>query len=294
MLIRPMGFFTPQPEDSGSYLLDDYPGAIAAWSICRKLKTDYSGNCIRVSKDDNSTIDSEQDIGFDGDGNLDLSALTTFIGSDYGRVVKVYDQSGNGNDLELAWPHSGITPTVADDPTIINAGTTYEVNDKPAVSNPSDVTMWQTKDPIQDAVVWHFSVQRYDDPQTPVVVYPYAARVDMGNTNQYYMKVKTGASVSYSDVGSSLSVYKNGGSSIADLSINSMGDTFVTSEQTLCVVGDLDFTDVKWDDGMQIRGWNQDYGPNIFYFQEHIFWNSDQAANRAGISDNINTYYAIY
>jgi len=44
----------------------------------RKLRSAYAGSAIRVRR---SSDDTEQDIGFDANGNLDMSALNTFISS---------------------------------------------------------------------------------------------------------------------------------------------------------------------------------------------------------------------
>lgn len=57
-------------------LLDTYPNASAAYSL-RKLRTAYSGSAVRVRR---SIDNTEQDIGFDGSGNLNTSALQTFVG----------------------------------------------------------------------------------------------------------------------------------------------------------------------------------------------------------------------
>jgi hypothetical protein len=75
-------------------LLDNYPGAVAAYSL-RKLDKDYTGDAIRVRRASNNT---EQDIGFDANGDLDTSALATFCSGTDGFVKTWYDQSGNGND----------------------------------------------------------------------------------------------------------------------------------------------------------------------------------------------------
>jgi hypothetical protein len=69
-------------------LLDQYPDAYAAYSL-RKLRSDYSGPAIRVRR---SSDGAEQDIGFTSSGSLDTNALTSFVGSGEGEVVKWYSQ----------------------------------------------------------------------------------------------------------------------------------------------------------------------------------------------------------
>jgi hypothetical protein len=79
-----------------SFLLDDYPGASVAYSL-RKLRSAYSGNCIRVRRTDLT----EQDIGFVGN-QLDTASLLAFVGTgplDNGFITTWYDQSGNLNNV---------------------------------------------------------------------------------------------------------------------------------------------------------------------------------------------------
>ena len=81
-----------QVEDAP--LLDAYGGAHAAYSL-RKLNSDYTGAAIRVTRNSDLT---EQDIGFDSDGNLDIAATDAFYDGSNIQVKIWYDQSGNGND----------------------------------------------------------------------------------------------------------------------------------------------------------------------------------------------------
>lgn len=97
--------FDPIEKDMGSHyktqgmedapLLDAYGGAHAAYSL-RKLNSDYTGAAVRIARDSDL---AEQDIGFDADGNLDTAAAIAFCPSQYGRIKKWYDQSGNDNDI---------------------------------------------------------------------------------------------------------------------------------------------------------------------------------------------------
>lgn len=79
-------------------LLNDYPGAAGAWSV-RQLDNTYTGYAIRVRRASDSTT---QDIGFDANGDLDTSAITSFCTGTQGYVSIIYDQSGNGVDLSQA------------------------------------------------------------------------------------------------------------------------------------------------------------------------------------------------
>lgn len=89
------------------YFLDTHAGAVAAYSL-RKLSSTAT-TAITVENSSGTTAD----IGFDSNGDLDTSALTTHCGSNYGRVSKWWDQSGNGNHMEQT--------TAASRPYIVNA-----------------------------------------------------------------------------------------------------------------------------------------------------------------------------
>ncbi|WP_338644951.1 arabinofuranosidase catalytic domain-containing protein [Flavobacterium sp. KS-LB2] len=75
--------------------MDNTTPATVAYSL-RKLSTSYSGDAIQVRR---STDNTTQDIGFDGNGDLDTAALLTFVGANNGFVTIWYDQSGNARNL---------------------------------------------------------------------------------------------------------------------------------------------------------------------------------------------------
>jgi hypothetical protein len=102
-------------------LLDTYTDAAAAYSV-RLLRSGYTGSAIRVRRSSDNT---EQDIGFDISGNLDESALTTFVGANNGFVVTWYDQSGNGRNATQS--------TAANQPQIVSSGVINKVNSRPSL-----------------------------------------------------------------------------------------------------------------------------------------------------------------
>lgn len=76
------------------YLFDNYSGATMAYSL-RQLDFNYTGAAVKVRRDSD---DTEQDIGFDDYGNLDVVALQAFCSGTDGYVSRWYDQA-NSNDL---------------------------------------------------------------------------------------------------------------------------------------------------------------------------------------------------
>lgn len=79
---------------SAGFLLGTVPSAAFAFSL-RRLRSDYTGACLRVRR---SSDDGELDIGFAGNV-LDETALLDFVGTGDGYVSTWYDQSGNGYDV---------------------------------------------------------------------------------------------------------------------------------------------------------------------------------------------------
>jgi hypothetical protein len=77
-----------------SAVLDSLPASSFAYGL-RKLRTAYSGNAIRVRR---SSDNVETDIGFDGSGNLDTTALLAHCGAGNGFITTWYDQSTNGRN----------------------------------------------------------------------------------------------------------------------------------------------------------------------------------------------------
>jgi hypothetical protein len=69
---------------------------LGVWATKRHVSA-YAGACVRVKRASDSV---EQDIGFAVDGWLDFAAYSAF-GTGNENVVKRYDQSGNGFDLDI-------------------------------------------------------------------------------------------------------------------------------------------------------------------------------------------------
>ncbi|MDA1317237.1 MAG: hypothetical protein O3B87_04395 [bacterium] len=64
----------------------------------RRLRTAYTGSILRILRIRRSSDNTEQDIGYEADGDLDTAAVSAFVGGGSGYIVKWYDQSGNAYD----------------------------------------------------------------------------------------------------------------------------------------------------------------------------------------------------
>lgn len=120
----PIVFVNPASTTPATTLLLDETGlgsAAAAYSV-RKLRSAYSGSCLRVRRSSDST---EQDIGFVSN-TLDTASMESFCGAGDGFVVKWYDQSGNARDI--------LNATAANQPKIVSSGVTLiGPNSKPTI-----------------------------------------------------------------------------------------------------------------------------------------------------------------
>jgi hypothetical protein len=117
-LLRRGGFAGP---------LDSYTTNLAAAYSLRRLLGSYKGSAIRVREDSGNT---EADIGFDSDGNLDTPALLAHCGANSGYVTTWYDQSAASNNATQSEAgrqprivDSGVVETLDGFPTILPDGT---------------------------------------------------------------------------------------------------------------------------------------------------------------------------
>jgi len=106
-------------------LLDTYTGAAAGYST-RRLASSAT-NLMRIRED---AGDTETDIGYDSNNELDTAAIATHCGTANGFVVTWYDQSGNSNNATQS--------TSGSQPQIYNGTSVITQNGKPAVTFNSD------------------------------------------------------------------------------------------------------------------------------------------------------------
>ena len=111
------------------YLLDLVPSASFAFSFRRLASPlNYTGSSVRVRR---SSDNSEADIGFDSRGQLNIAALSSFLGGAVGYVTTMYDQSGNANHA---------IQSVASKQTILYVSS--KSNGKPTLSGSSNTTCY--------------------------------------------------------------------------------------------------------------------------------------------------------
>lgn len=275
-VIRANPFYKAKTSVACSYLLDQYSGATAAYSL-RKLDCDYAGSAIRVRRSSDNT---EQDIGF-VNGNIDSASLKTFVGTggaDDGFVVTWYDQSGNSNDATQS--------TAVNQPLIMDNGIILREGANPTVYFNGGKAFSLTSTLAVNADFSVFGVQARSTTSNSLFIFansgsgePYnALQFTDGNvyftTNSAYVggaDAVTGIRLFSSfRASSTLTLYRNG-ASVSGLSGAVSGST---TYNRIAVRNAVSFAT-----------------GNI---SEAIYFNSDKSASRTGIESNINSYYTIY
>ena len=251
-------------------LLDTYTGAAAAYSV-RKLDKDYTGYAMKVREDSG---DTEADIGFDSNGDLDTSAIATHCGSANGYVVTWYDQSGNSNNATQS--------TVGNQPQIYNGTAVLSENGKPIITTSANAFM-QTP---YDGNALFFSVSKCIDPS----ILGHYDKLSNGNltANQYFFLADQGSGSGNSGIGITLnSARRNGSAYTATSNAGTLYTDF--SSQSLLYLS-LDTT------GLDL---NLGYRPApssfpMWSMQEFIIYPDTSTHTPSDIESDINTYFSIY
>ena len=86
---------------------------VAAYSVSERLRSAYAGPAVRVRRNSDNV---ESRIGFAGSNELDTATLASFCGASDCYLATLYDQSGNGRDLDRSNNqvklYDGVTHTV--------------------------------------------------------------------------------------------------------------------------------------------------------------------------------------
>lgn len=260
-------------------LLDTYSGASAAYSL-RKLRTAYTGYAIRVRRSSDNT---SQDIGFDANGNLDTTAITSFVGAGNGFVSIWYDQSGNNNHANQV--------TQANQPQIISSGNLQLVNSKPSLyfnaTNQSHLVL--TTSLIAEVSNFNTFVGKRANANDKLIGLGGTASSAcygfvLWSDNNYYLQAQYTA-YQYSN---NTDLTNN---QVLLTGMNASGTMSISKNGTI-----LSSTSVALSYIPSIGGIGKQNVSNytLGHLQEIVYYNSDKSTNKTGIESNINTYYSIY
>ena len=254
--------YRPVAAASCSYLLDQYSGAAAAYSL-RKLDCDYAGYAIRVRR---SSDNSEQDIGFTSGGDLDTATLKTFVGANSGFITTWYDQSGYGNNISIS--------TSAYQPTIISSGSVIRVNGKiyPTINGQISIPSLSGKTNLYSFIVHNTSDQMFLHAYWQIygLYFSYVSVLNGGSTNIY---ANYGSPVLYSN--NSLQL------------ISSRNDVYsaMNGNKIICMYGSTQ----SWSSFYMFGYQNYEFSGSV---SEMIFY--ETVSSISGVNNLINSYYNIY
>lgn len=278
---------------ASTFLFDLYPSAVAGYST-RLLRSSYTGKAIRVRRSSDNT---EQDIGFTISGDLDESALTTFVGANNGFITKWYDQSGRGYDMAQT--------SATSQPLIVSSGTINKINNKPSILfDGSNDYVTSTSTALANAFNSSFLLNLVINPNN----------INGGSPLGFNKRIMH----SFLEYSNTLQLVINeGGLDKATSAVGNISATagqFYTLNQTLFTfdtsAGQGLSNNVPKNTGTSPSGnpgpWltetrigacaqnvsiNGPYSGNI---QEVVLHFGNQTSNRTGIANNINSYYTIY
>ena len=254
-------------------ILDDYPGATAAYSL-RKLDKDYTGNAILIRR---SSDGSTQNIGFSGN-DIDEASVNTFCSGTSCTVQTWYDQSGNGNDL---------SSPAANQPTIYASGSIQTSSGKPAFNFDGSNNYFirsglNITQPFSVFITFEeksrTSSNTLFDSESPR-----SSSVVSSSTQQ--ININSGTTVS----GVALTIAPH----IASYVYNGSNSYLYVDGLNRVTNGNPGTNGI----GNLAIGWNIGGNQLVYanmYFQEFIIYPSNQLSNVPNIENNINSYYSIY
>lgn len=266
---------------AANLLLDDYPGATAAYSL-RKLDKDYTGSAIRIR----TAGGSETDIGFDSNGDLNTAAITTFCAGTTCTVATWYDQSGNGNNATQL--------TAANQPTIYTGGAVVAFNNRPAIDFDGSNDFFNTPplDVFSGSFIPNtsFAVFRREATSTNFLGFghnsltaPYSPTM-FSDGNTYLFSRRGGyAFFIYSNQNQNLFTGEEPASGNLSIYVNGLlgVSQYIAQARTMS-----DFYNTI---GRLASDYSNSKTQELIFYQ-NVFNSTD----RSGIESNINSYYSIY
>lgn len=264
----PLGILTAAATSSFSFLLDQFPGASVAYSL-RKLRTAYTGNCVRIRRSSDNT---ELDFGF-VNNYVDTASISTFCGVGNGFVTTWYDQSGNANNTAVSTP--AIPQIYFSGAFVLRSGKVYIQFPFNAGFNMSSQI---TRTAAQNYSFWTTYEKNATGNQSIFLGTPYYLWLDYG-TNQY---------ISYL---SPINITPNNYAINTRYLVNHISDT---STVTIYSNNNIWGSRTNIDQANLNAICSTASRTATITMAEFVFYSVSQAANRTGINANINSFYTIF
>jgi len=281
------------------YFYDQFPLAAADFSL-RKKRVGHT-QAVRVRAASGTNAGNDKIIGFDSNGELNITALENWCDGGDGFVNKWFDATGNGNHV--------FQTTASFQPKIVSAGSVVKENGRPALDfDGSDDFLKNNSFSSfmegEDKVISTFVVEKLDSTGTTQnsfafenssddrPLYLKRLRGSQDNTPQYIKRddsgilkqtdLSTGTDTNQhlqtgiiESTGKLLNIYEDGSALKTDFDI----DVGTLTLDLFTIGAERRATNTAFFDGKM---------------QELIIYPSDQSANRTVIESDINGYFSIY
>lgn len=273
-----------------AYLLDDYSGAAAAYSI-RLLSSTYSGALVEIRRSSDNALksfypDSNNELSLNSEDGSSTS-LSSWIGSDNGFVRTIYDQSGNSLDM--------VQTSASNQGQIITSGSLITINSKAAILGANS---YYQANVTSSSTFTKLDVYKYANaPASNEAVY---GLCDGGNNNrfelrqdgtnlEFFIRENGGAfvqpAIKAQDTNQNLLIsYYNNGTVDAYVNnteeLNNYNTGLSNPNYTKLVLMAIDASGIFFNlDG---------------YIQESVLWSNYGISNNEAIATNVNDFYSIY
>jgi len=275
----------PGPAPTFTGLLDDYPGAAAAYSL-RRLATAYTGPLVQVRR---ASDNDETTIPYKDDGTLDVAVLNAFAAGTDAFVSEWPDQSTNESDA--------LQTSTSAQPKIYDASTGIILDGgKPALSFNGTSSYLQITSPASINTTNNlsaFAVNSPNDISANVIVSKWETSTSIRPWIFVYVSSNLRLALNNNDL-------KLNVSTTARKQLSS----FVYNKSSNVIAIDGTPTSFTYSSNLQnapsvdvLIGAERPLSPQAFFsgpIQEVILYPSDQSTNRTGIETNINDFYSIY
>lgn len=290
MFSTPFTYLNQKAAAAAGLLLDTYSGAVLATSV-RKLRTAYSGSCMRIRR---SNDNAETDIGFSSD-YLDTAAISSFVGSNSAYITIWYDQSGNGYHIRQT--------SAGAQPRIVNAGTLETISSKACVNLLSGGWMVSDMTAANFPVSNDYSFFMVNIPGASYSIDFYLGNYNVSSPSFHWvgMDQTTDTNIRFPAYdGTETTLYQTRTASTRILAAgfknSSVPYSFYVNGNTVVTGTPVRNPNIASTQQLFInRNCSNLADTQPSKWQEFIAFNNvDQTANQSAIRSNINTYYSIY
>jgi len=270
----------PSAATADTFLLDQYPGAEAAYSI-NQLRGGAT-LCMTIVRENLDTLD----VGFSG-GDFDSATASAFVGSGNGYAYRLYDQTGNGNHVKRS------TLDTAAMARIYEGGVLQTQNGRAAL-NCDGSNSYGGPTVYTGTAHSTFSVVDFS---TVDVFEMLVAQSDAAGTTDGQVEIRRNSTSTGLQVLDGLQLNSTG-ISINSQAVYSIIRTGSSGSLTIYHNGTSAGTGTTNTNGAQsepLSVVSRNLGLNLNgFFQSLIIYNSDQSSNRTAIETILNNYFSIY